>query len=245
MHHIPLIALLLLERDHNKEIILYSCPNLSSVPHLFHMEHHISHPLIEDCLTQLRDKNTPVPLFRQILDRLTLCMIPAITQNLPTQKISIQTPLEKTEGSRLSKSIILVPILRAGLGMQSAFLQCLPEASVAHMGLSRNEENHEAQSYYFKAPQHLQSAEVFLLDPMLATGGSASHALHQLKQHGAQSLRLVSILATSEGIQKVRKSHPNVPIFFAACDRELDENAFILPGLGDAGDRIFGTEYVY
>jgi uracil phosphoribosyltransferase len=164
-----------------------------------------------------------------------------VTRSLATRPKRIATPLAEMEGSALERPIVLAPILRAGLGMLDGMLKVLPEAGVAHIGLFRNEETRQPESYYFKAPSNLAEAEVIVADPMLATGGSAIAAIAQLKEAGARSLRYVCLVTCPAGLERLHAAHPDVPIFTAAIDPELDDRAYIVPGLGDAGDRFFGT----
>lgn len=202
----------------------------------------INHPLIKRDLTYLRDKNTPSSLFRSILKRLTSLMAFEVTKDLSTTTKEVETPLEVTEGHELKDEIVLVPILRAGLGMVDAFLEILPEARVGHIGLYRDEETLKPVDYYFKFPKNLDKSVVIILDPMLATGGSVCAAVSYLKERGAKKIKVVSLIAAPEGINKLTNEHPDVQIYIAVLDRQLNQKGFILPGLGDAGDRIFGTE---
>ena len=201
----------------------------------------IDHPLVKRDLTYLRDKKTPSAIFRAVLRRITSLMVFEVTKNLELSTCEIETPLEKTEGHRLSQNIVLVPILRAGLGMVDAFLDFFPDAKVGHIGLYRNEETLEPVDYYFKIPQGLENSVVILLDPMLATGGSATAAVSYLKDKGARLIKVVCLIAAPEGIEKLTSTHPDVEIYTTALDRQLNSKGYILPGLGDAGDRIFGT----
>ena len=201
----------------------------------------INHPLVKRDLTLLRDKRTPSHLFRSILRRTASLMAYEVTQDLRTKRISVQTPLEKTTGCIVTDSIILVPILRAGLGLVGGFVEVLPNARVGHIGLYRDEETLRPVDYYLKFPKHLKKAIVLVLDPMLATGGSAVAAVSVLKKKGAKKIRFISLVVAPEGVRKLTKSHPDVPIFTCALDRQLNDKGYILPGLGDAGDRIFGT----
>jgi len=205
------------------------------------MNHHIQHPVINDRLASLRQKNCPTSEFRRYVQEIAQLMVPAVTADLGTQSIEVTTPLQVTQCEQLARPIILVPILRAGLGMLEGFLKLLPEASVAHIGMARNEETLEPESYYFNAPPHLAEAEVIVLDPMLATGGSATAAVRELKKHGAQHLRLACIVVAPEGLASLNKTIPELPVYYPALDEKLNEQGYILPGLGDAGDRIFGT----
>lgn len=202
----------------------------------------LDHPLIKRDLTILRRKKTSNVVFRTVLYRLTKMVAYEVASNLELTESEIETPLENTLGYQLTEEIILVPILRAGLGMADGFLDLLPDAKVGHVGLYRNEETLEPVDYYSKFPRTLKSSLVFLLDPMLATGGSASAAISFIKSKGGGRIRLVNLVAAPEGVRKVHSEHDDVPIFAASLDRELNAHGFILPGLGDAGDRVFGTE---
>jgi len=204
--------------------------------------HLVDHPLIKRDLTILRNKKTSNVVFRTILHRLTRMMAYEVCSNLELTKTEVETPLEKTEGYTLTEEIILVPILRAGIGMVDGFLDFLPDARVGHVGLYRNEETLEPVDYYSKFPSTLDSSIVFLLDPMLATGGSAAAAISFIKAKGGKRIRLINLFVAPEGVKRVYVEHDDVPVFAAVLDRELNENGFILPGLGDAGDRVFGTD---
>jgi len=201
----------------------------------------ISHPLVQHNLTRLRDAGTPPQEFRQLLGEIASLMIYEATRSLGVRPTSIRTPLERTTGSRLEREIVLVPILRAGLGMLNPILTIIPHARVGFIGLKREESTLRAHFYHKSLPKKLGRCEVILIDPMLATGGSAVAALDFLREQGARHVRLVSLVAAPEGIARVRQSHPALPIFTAAIDRELNDAGYILPGLGDAGDRLFGT----
>ncbi|HWP81247.1 MAG TPA: uracil phosphoribosyltransferase [Bacteroidota bacterium] len=202
----------------------------------------IDHPLVKRDLTLLRDKHTPSNQFRAILRRTASLMAYEVTRDLPTKSVSIDTPLEKTKGAKVMTPVVLVPILRAGLGLVGGFVEVIPDARVGHIGLYRDEETLRPVDYYFKVPKNLQKALVLVLDPMLATGGSAVAAIGYLKQKGARRIRFVSLVSAPEGVRAVKRNHPDVLIFTCALDRELNNHGYILPGLGDAGDRIFGTE---
>ncbi|CUS91879.1 uracil phosphoribosyltransferase [Candidatus Kryptobacter tengchongensis] len=202
----------------------------------------IDHPLIKRDLTYLRDKNTPSSTFRNILRRLTSLMAFEVTKDLELLSREVETPLEVTQGHVLRDEIVLVPILRAGLGMVDAFLDLIPEARVGHIGLYRDEETLKPVDYYFKFPKNLDKSIIIILDPMLATGGSICAAVSYLKERGASRIKVVSLIAAPEGITKLTTEHPDVQIYVAVLDRQLNHKGFILPGLGDAGDRIFGTE---
>ncbi len=201
----------------------------------------IDHPVLADRLSVLRDRTTAHGEFRQTLFECSAIMAVEVARELPLREVSVQTPLETTQGRRLRDEVTVVPVLRAGLGMVEGFLRLLPEARVGHLGIQRDEGDHAPVDYYERFPPGLPEALVYLLDPMLATGGSAVRALQHLKASGARRLELVCLVAAPEGVQAVQETHPDVRIWTAALDRELDENAYIRPGLGDAGDRVFGT----
>lgn len=205
------------------------------------MNHLIEHPVIDDRMARLRQKDCGTSEFRRYVQEIAQLMVPAVASNLQTQNIEVETPLALTQGKELSHPIILVPILRAGLGMLEGFLQLLPEAAVAHIGMARNEETLLPESYYFNAPENLAEADVIVIDPMLATGGSSCAAIAELKKYGAQRLRLACLVAAPEGVKHLNETHPDVPLYYPALDERLNKNGYILPGLGDAGDRIFGT----
>ncbi len=202
----------------------------------------IDHPLIKRDLTILRDTKTNNHLFRTTLRRISSIMAFTVTHDLRLRKTMVSTPLEKTAGYTLADDVVVVPVLRAGLGLIDGFLDVLPEARVGHVGLYRNEKTLEPVDYYSKFPQGLRTSRVLLLDPMLATGGSASAAITFLKRRGARRIRFVVLVASPEGVRRVTSTHPDVTVFCAVLDRELNSSGYILPGLGDAGDRLFGTE---
>jgi uracil phosphoribosyltransferase len=201
----------------------------------------VEHPIIKKDLTILRDVNTNTELFRFSLQRISKILCIEVTKNLPLVEKEILTPLEKTIGYQFQKQIVLIPILRAGLGMVNAFLELIPDAKVGHIGLQRNEETLEPVEYYFKTPLELEVSEVILLDQMLATGGSAIEAIKYLKHKGVRNLSFACVVAAPIGVEKIANAFPEVSIFAAALDRELNDKGYILPGLGDAGDRTFGT----
>jgi uracil phosphoribosyltransferase len=201
----------------------------------------IDHPLVKRDITILRDVKTNSETFRAALTRISNILAVEISAQFPISKKEVKTPLEKTAGYKLEQEVVLVPVLRAGLGMVTGFLQIIPEAKVGHIGLQRDEKTLKPIEYYFKTPDRLNRFEVILLDPMLATGGSASDAIKFLKQRGAKSIKFACILAAPEGVKKIKKDHPDVQIYGAALDRKLNSKGYILPGLGDAGDRTFGT----
>lgn len=202
----------------------------------------IKHPLIQTKLTMLRDVNASNYLFRSLLNEIASLMVYEIFRDFDTVEIEVTTPIEKTIGYRLAKEITLVPILRAGLGMIGGIQNLIPRSRVGHIGLYRDKNSLEAVEYYTKLPPNIADTKVILIDPMLATGGSASNALTLIKSKGVTDIRFVCLVAAPEGIKRISKDHPEVPIFTAALDRELNNHAYILPGLGDAGDRIYGTE---
>jgi uracil phosphoribosyltransferase len=203
----------------------------------------IEHPLIQHKLSILRDQGTPTKVFKELVDEIAMLMAFEATRTLPLESVTIQTPLESMEARRLSGyEPVLVPILRAGLGMVDGIRALMPSARVGHIGLYRNHDTLEPVEYYFKVPPDLAQRDVFVLDPMLATGGSAVDALTQLKKAGARRLRFMCLVAAPEGAARLCGAHPDVPVFAAALDRELNANGYILPGLGDAGDRLFGTK---
>jgi uracil phosphoribosyltransferase len=202
----------------------------------------VEHPVLADRLSVLRDRETPHGVFRQALFDASAIMAVEVARELPVKEVEIETPLEVTRGPRLRDEVAVVPVLRAGLGMVEGFLRLLPDARVGHVGIYRDEEEHVPIHYYERLPRGLPSARVYVLDPMLATGGSAVRALDHLKRAGARQLELVCLVAAPQGLAAVQDEHPEVRIWTAAVDRELDENAYIRPGLGDAGDRVFGTD---
>jgi len=202
----------------------------------------IDHPLIKRDLTILRDRSTNNHLFRTTLRRIASVMAFQVTHDLRVRTRPVRTPLETTRGYQLADDIVIVPVLRAGLGLVEGFLDLLPEARVGHVGLYRNEETLEPVDYYSKFPRALNRSLVLLLDPMLATGGSGSAAIAFLKRKGARGIRFVTLLAAPAGVRRVTTDHPDVRVFSCVLDRRLNDRGYILPGLGDAGDRIFGTD---
>jgi len=203
--------------------------------------HTASHPLVEDVLARLRDRATPSHEFRVLARRLSLLLIAEATRDLALAEGTVETPLETARVRRLTSRVVAVPVLRAGLGMLDAFLELVPQAEVGYFGLERNETTAEARRYYEKVPGKLERAVVFLLDPMLATGGSAVMAVEGLRSLGARRVRLLSIVAAPEGVAHLEAAFPETEIYAAAVDRGLNDRKFILPGLGDFGDRLFGT----
>jgi uracil phosphoribosyltransferase len=201
----------------------------------------VDHPLAAHLLMSLRDRDTRPEHFRSLTKRLTTVLMIEASRDLPTRPRSVVTPLEETTGRSLAEPIVAVPILRAGLGMLDAVLDLFPEVRVGYLGLERDEATFQPSEYYAKLP-HLEDGYTFILDPMLATGGSAEAAIASVRKAGADWVRMVSIVAAPEGIKALEAAHPDVDIVTAAIDRELNEMAYILPGLGDFGDRLFGTE---
>ncbi|RPI70072.1 MAG: uracil phosphoribosyltransferase [Ignavibacteriales bacterium] len=201
----------------------------------------IDHPLVKRDITLLRDKKTKVELFRTAVRRLSNILAIEINKNLELKTVSVETPLEKTKGHQINQELVLIPVLRAGLSMVSGFLDVIPESKVGHIGLQRNEETLLPYEYYFKIPKIKNNSRIILLDPMLATGGSASEALKYIKKKNGKEIIFACLVAAPEGIKKINKEHPDVKIFGAALDRKLNSKGYILPGLGDAGDRTFGT----
>ena len=203
----------------------------------------LDHPLIRHKLAIIRDKNTNTKQFREVVEELATLMAYESFKDVPTQEIEVETPLETTTQTVVKEnSIAIVPILRAGLGMVNGILTLFPAAKVGHIGLYRNEETLEPQEYYCKLPSGIEDKVVMVTDPMLATGGSASDAIAMIKKRGCKKIKLLCIIAAPEGLKKVAEDHPDVEIFIATLDRQLNEKGYILPGLGDAGDRIFGTK---
>ncbi|MBQ6958050.1 MAG: uracil phosphoribosyltransferase [Bacteroidales bacterium] len=205
--------------------------------------HIIDHPMVQHKLSIMRDVHTGSKDFRELLKEISLLMGYEITRDLPLENIEIETPMKKMTARTISgKKLAIVPILRAGLGMVDGLLTLLPVAKVGHIGLYRDETTHEPVSYYCKMPFDIDQRLVIVTDPMLATGGSASDAITMLKNLGCTHIRLMCLVAAPEGVKKLQKEHPDVDIYVAALDEELNSDAYILPGLGDAGDRIFGTK---
>ena len=202
----------------------------------------VDHVLLRRLVSILRDRDTPHGVFRQTLDGAAMLLAYEAMRGLRAEDLRVQTPLEEADGVRLADQVVVVAILRAGLGLVDGFLRLVPDARVGHLGMYRDEEALRPVGYYENVPPGVEDAEVFVVDPMLATGGSATQAIARLKRAGAQRLRFVCLVAAPEGVRALREAHPEVPIFTAALDRELDINGYIRPGLGDAGDRIFGTD---
>ena len=205
--------------------------------------HVMDHPLIIHKLSIMRNKKTGSKDFRELLGEIGMLMGYEITRDLPLQEVTIETPITKMQAKMISgKKLAVVPILRAGLGMVDGLLELVPVAKVGHIGLYRDEETHEPVEYYCKLPVDIEDRIVILVDPMLATGGSASDAVRMLKERGCTHIRMMCLVAAPEGVAKMQADHPDVDIFTAALDERLNEHAYIVPGLGDAGDRIFGTK---
>lgn len=204
--------------------------------------HIIDHPLIQHKLTIMRNRKTGSKDFRELLREIAMLMGYEITRDLPLEDLHIETPLCSMVGKKISgKKLAIVPILRAGVGMVDGLLSLIPVAKVGHIGLYRDPDTHQPVEYYCKLPPDVAERTVFVVDPMLATGGSAADALSKIKERGVTDLRLLCLVGAPEGVKKVQETHPDVPIYLAALDERLNEHAYILPGLGDAGDRIFGT----
>jgi uracil phosphoribosyltransferase len=201
----------------------------------------VDNPLVKRDLTILRNKETDVREFRNALRRVSYSLAIEVSKLFPFNEITVETPLTETKGIEFAKDIILVPVLRAGLSMVNSFLELLPNAKVGHIGLQRNEETLQPVEYYYKTPRTLSVSKVIVLDPMLATGGSASAAFRFLKKRGASDITLACLISAPEGIQTVSEEHPEIKIITASLDEKLNENGYIVPGLGDAGDRTFGT----
>lgn len=202
----------------------------------------LGHPLIQHKLTILRDETTSKKKFKELVDEIAMLMAYEVTKDLSLEDVEIGTPLERTVQKRISgKKLTLVPILRAGLGMVDGVVRLMPSVRVGHIGLYRDHDTLQPVDYYFKIPPEAAARDFILLDPMLATGGSAAAAVSSLKGQGATRIRFMCLVAAPEGVRRMLEAHPDVPVYAAALDRELDENGYIRPGLGDAGDRLFGT----
>jgi uracil phosphoribosyltransferase len=202
----------------------------------------IAHPLVQHNLTCLRDSRTDPETFRRCLSEVASLMVYEATRSFETRSVAVTTPVARTRGSQLKHEVVLVPILRAGLGMLTSILQLIPHARVGFLGLKRHERTLQAAVYHKSLPADLSSSEIILIDPMLATGGSVVAALKLMEERGARRVRLVSLVAAPEGIARVHQHHPELPIFTAAIDEKLNAKGYIVPGLGDAGDRLFGVE---
>ena len=205
--------------------------------------HIMDHPLIHHKLAVLRNKNTSVKEFRELINEISGLMCYEATRNLPTVEVEVETPVAMAKCRMLAgKKLAIVPILRAGLGMVDALVDLIPSAKIGHIGLYRDPVTHEPMEYYCKLPEDVENRVTFVVDPMLATGGSAVAAIDFLKKHGCKNIIMMNIIGCPEGIRRVQEAHPDVELYLAACDEKLNDHAYIIPGLGDAGDRIFGTK---
>lgn len=205
--------------------------------------HVLDHPLLQHKLTKLRDKNTGVKEFRELVEEIAMLMVYEVTRDLPLREIEVETPIQKAKARVIDgKKLGIVPVLRAGLGMVDGVLSLIPSAKVGHIGLYRDPETLEPVEYYCKLPTDAAARDLIVLDPMLATGGSAADAISLIKKRGGKSIKLVCIIAAPEGVRAVREAHPDVDVYVSAVDEGLNDHAYIVPGLGDAGDRLFGTK---
>ena len=205
--------------------------------------HVLDHPLIQHKLAVLRNKETPVKEFRELISEIAGLMCYEATRNLPTEEVLVETPITTAKCRMLSgKKLAIVPVLRAGLGMVDSMVDLIPSAKIGHIGLYRDPETHKPVEYYCKLPEDIENRVTFVVDPMLATGGSAVAAIDVLKKHGCKNIVMMNIIGCPEGIKTVSDAHPDVEMYLAACDECLNDHAYIVPGLGDAGDRIFGTK---
>lgn len=203
----------------------------------------LDHPLIQHKLTQIRQKDTSTTQFRQIINEIGGLMVYEITRDLPLEQIEIETPVAKTKANVIAgKKMVVVPILRAGLGMVDGILQMIPSARIGHIGIFRDEETLQPVEYFAKFPDGLDQRDIFIVDPMLATGGSAIAAINSIKERGAKNIKLVCLVGAPEGVKAINDAHPDVTVYLASLDEKLNEKGYIVPGLGDAGDRIFGTK---
>ena len=203
----------------------------------------LDHPLIQHKLTQIRQKDTSTTQFRQMINEIGGLMVYEITRDLPLEQIEIETPVAKTNANVIAgKKMVVVPILRAGLGMVDGILQMIPSARIGHIGIFRDEETLQPVEYFAKFPEELDQRDIFIVDPMLATGGSAIAAINSIKQRGAKNIKLVCLVGAPEGVKAINEAHPDVTVYLASLDEKLNEKGYIVPGLGDAGDRIFGTK---
>lgn len=202
----------------------------------------IEHPLIKHKITMLRDKTCSTKMFREVTDEISALMVYEISRDLKLKEKEIETPIAKTIGYELSQEIVIVPILRAGLGMTQGIQNLIPSLKVAHIGMYRDHDTHIPHVYYAKFPENIKHAKVFILDPLLATGGSVEVAIDKLKEQGAKDITVVSIIGVMEGINRIKEKHPEIMIYLGSLDERLNENAYIVPGVGDAGDRLFDTK---
>ena len=203
--------------------------------------HIVSHPLIKDKLASIRNKNTPSPKFKALVNEVAMLMVYEITNDIPLIPIDIETPVGNAKCEIYSQQMLLVPILRAGIGMVEGILNLIPTARVGHIGIFRDEKTLQPTVYYFKVPREAQTMDVILIDPMLATGGSVNAAISRLKEAGCTNIKFLCLVAAPEGVDNLNKNHPEVPIYTAVLDERLNDRGYIVPGLGDAGDRLFGT----
>ncbi len=202
----------------------------------------MDHPLIQHKITILRDKNTGTTLFRSTVEEISMMICYEALRDIQTRLIEVETPLEVCQSPRITgKKVAVIPVLRAGLGMANGILKVYSEAKMGHIGMERNENTHEPREYYCKLPKKIGERVILVVDPMLATGGSAIDAIDKIKEYGGKKIKFLCIIAAPEGIEKLHEAHPDVDIYIGHVDRELNDNAYICPGLGDAGDRIFGT----
>lgn len=204
---------------------------------------YLDHPLIQHKISRLRDKTTGTNEFRSLVEEIAMLMGYEALRDLPTEDVTVETPIETCKTPMIAgRKMAVVPILRAGLGMVSGILALVPSAKVGHIGMYRDEETHEPQEYYCKLPDPIAERTIVVCDPMLATGGSAIDAINQIKKHGGKNIKFMCIFAAPEGLERLHREHPDIQIYVGSLDRQLNENAYICPGLGDAGDRIFGTK---
>ena len=203
----------------------------------------VDHPLIQHKLTIIRDKNTSTKVFREVTNEIAMLMAYEVSRDMPLEDVVIETPIcQSTQKTLSGKKVAIVPILRAGIGMVDGILELIPAAKVGHVGMYRDEETLEPHEYFMKLPEDIDSRQLFVVDPMLATGGSAIMAIDSLKKRGASNIRFVCLVAAPEGVKALQDAHPDIDIYTAALDEKLNENGYIVPGLGDAGDRLFGTK---
>ena len=201
-----------------------------------------NHPIIAHKLSIMRDENTPNDVFRHMLDDISALMCYEITKDLQLDEYELKTPIKQTTGKRLSGQVVLVPVLRAGLGMLDGLAKLIPNVKIGHIGLYRDHETHKPVKYYCKLPSNIENSEIIVVDPMLATGGSAVDAIQMLNDEGCRNIKFLCLVSAPEGVEFLQRSHEDVDVYTCALDEKLNENAYIVPGLGDAGDRIFGTD---